>query len=743
MTNDLFANATDITLSFDGDVYVSAAVSNVGFATETNEPGDGQQYRSAWWTYTPTSSGLATFDTQNSTGAFGTDTLLRVCTGNTLATLNIEALDDDGGGSATSRYEDLPVVGGTTYRIQVTSYYDVDMTYVLRVTGPGTVVTTTVSVPAIDCIATPERSAPINDAFASATNVALVNTGDTYLSPIVNATELSMEAGEPTATTVNGTPISVQRTAWWHYLPQEDGQLTVDTELSAINGENLLAVFTSTSGLAGLTLVAAADNTGATSYTKIQNLAVLANTDHYLRVSVIVGDNRAHGYQLRLTGPYSVVRTQVACPPIDASAEAQVATLPTGRNDNIADAVIAVIYSDGGTYTSEYINNATYTEEPGEPLSNVIGRSAWWRYAPQSNGTLVLDLTGSIGTPNLSSLRVFRLTNPAGAVAFANFTSLGSSPSRSVTAGDIYYIQAGVDIISANRDMTYLVRLTGPRTVTSLGAIGTVPIDTRVDLLDQNVTTGVSTPPIEPVVEHPKPWLLVNAKPIDTGASVDYATILRVRRVLADPPNGAVVPILRPVFTVGIYVVEGSLTETTLDLQYDDNAAFTSPVTLVDTVRLLAGANLVTLTPPADLTPSTVYWRARLRFGTITGGWTDPWSFTLDPSSGNASIPILATVSAGDSDPHLWSVQPPGGPPGAKIRLIGTGFPAQAVGQVWLSGQVLTVDSWTTVAATAAAGTSARKITADIVSPEHDEISVYVPNDATAPGGPLTVVELP
>lgn len=147
MANDLFVDAEVVTIPTDGATYTSAVVDNTSYTRETGEPGI--RLRTAWWAYTPATTGTATLDTQLSTSAgAGTDTYLTVYTGVALNSLTQVAVDDDSGGGATSLISGMPVTAGTTYYIQVASYGDYGINLVLRVTGPAHMSMPTVVTPA-------------------------------------------------------------------------------------------------------------------------------------------------------------------------------------------------------------------------------------------------------------------------------------------------------------------------------------------------------------------------------------------------------------------------------------------------------------------------------------------------------------------------------------------------------------------------------------------------------------------
>lgn len=128
---DLFASAPEIFTS-SGDS--SLATDNTSYTRETGEPDPiGATDHSAWWKYTPTSSGTVTFDTIATVNTgHGTDTVMAVYTGSSLTTLTMQASDDESGGNSTSKISNLAVTAGTTYYIQVGAYLaGTQMQYVL------------------------------------------------------------------------------------------------------------------------------------------------------------------------------------------------------------------------------------------------------------------------------------------------------------------------------------------------------------------------------------------------------------------------------------------------------------------------------------------------------------------------------------------------------------------------------------------------------------------------------------
>ena len=109
-SNDNFQNAVTLP-GASGTV----SGSNAGATQETGEPSSSGN--SVWWKWTPSSSGLVTFDTIGS--AF--DTYLSVYTGSAISALSLVAQDDDGGGAPASRVT-FSALAGTAYSIAVTGF---------------------------------------------------------------------------------------------------------------------------------------------------------------------------------------------------------------------------------------------------------------------------------------------------------------------------------------------------------------------------------------------------------------------------------------------------------------------------------------------------------------------------------------------------------------------------------------------------------------------------------------------
>ncbi|MDQ3351730.1 MAG: S8 family serine peptidase, partial [Actinomycetota bacterium] len=90
--------------------------------TEPGEPGPFGLDNGIWYSWTPAATGTATISTDDGGGNVTTfDTTLAVYTGGSLGTLEVVASDDDSGVGLRSLVN-VPVNGGTTYRIKVDGF---------------------------------------------------------------------------------------------------------------------------------------------------------------------------------------------------------------------------------------------------------------------------------------------------------------------------------------------------------------------------------------------------------------------------------------------------------------------------------------------------------------------------------------------------------------------------------------------------------------------------------------------
>lgn len=135
--NDSFAYPIRVEIHPGEMQYLSPLVDNTGYTVETDEPLMFSKGRSAWWTYTPKTSGTLHLYTDNtqSTG-HGHDSALAVYTGDSLDALDVQASDDDSGWDEENAELTVAVTAGVAYRIQMTATNA--MRYRLRAQGPQT-----------------------------------------------------------------------------------------------------------------------------------------------------------------------------------------------------------------------------------------------------------------------------------------------------------------------------------------------------------------------------------------------------------------------------------------------------------------------------------------------------------------------------------------------------------------------------------------------------------------------------
>ncbi len=234
--NDNFANRIALT----GDTANSTGT-NTGATGEVGEPAQSGPINSAWWSWTPTSSGLFQINTRGS----GSDTYLSVYDGSDLANLTLIGADDDGGGKLASLVN-VNAKAGTTYQIAVDGWSNT--------TGP------------INLNIAP--SPPPNDNFAN--RIAL--TGATANATGTN-TGATGEVGEPAQ---SGQLNSV----WWTWTAPTTGNYTFDTLGSGY--DTYLSLFTG-SDFSSLALVAADDDAGG-NFASLISLNAIAGETYQIAV---------------------------------------------------------------------------------------------------------------------------------------------------------------------------------------------------------------------------------------------------------------------------------------------------------------------------------------------------------------------------------------------------------------------------------------------------------------------------
>ena len=241
LRNDAFARRIALA-GFD----LSTTGANIDFTGELNEPdhaGVSGLLNSAWWTWIAPESGEVTLDTFGSSF----DTTLAVYTGNSLATLNEVASNDDSGPGLQSAVI-FTAVAGTAYQIAVDGFAgatgDIDLSLQLLADNDDFAY---------------RRLLQGLSADATGTNVGF--TG---------------ELDEPDHAGAAGALNS----AWWTWIAPGNGQATIDTFGSDF--DTVLAVYTGES-LATLSQLAGNDDSGGTLQSEVTFTAV-AGTAYQIAV---------------------------------------------------------------------------------------------------------------------------------------------------------------------------------------------------------------------------------------------------------------------------------------------------------------------------------------------------------------------------------------------------------------------------------------------------------------------------
>jgi hypothetical protein len=91
----------------------------------------------------------------------------------------------------------------------------------------------------------------------------------------VTTTAVTIQTGEPTALTCDGTSITTGRTAWYSITPSSTSQITINTTGSTY--DTVVAVFTG-GAVDGLTPVICNDDTGGTTVSQVQFMAQAGTT---------------------------------------------------------------------------------------------------------------------------------------------------------------------------------------------------------------------------------------------------------------------------------------------------------------------------------------------------------------------------------------------------------------------------------------------------------------------------------
>lgn len=299
-----------------------------------------------------------------------------------------------------------------------------------------------------------------------------------------------------------------------------------------------------------------------------------------------------------------------------------------------------------------------------------------------------------------------------------------------LTAGVTYYLMSAfVDETEAQNEN--LIRWTAALTRSAAESnmdIPSVVVGVHFDVRPPGAGDSFEIPPVV-VGVHPAVPSVSNDLPlpgVQVGVTIGIPQFWTGGMVLSAPEDGSIVLTDTPTFVVGITSPDDEAVYT-LDVQYDDNAAFTSPVTLTATVYTTDGGAVFI---PASAVPATTYWRARLsENGSVRIGWTSAHTFTTNTVITPSTFPVTWTVDSTTERPiHVWHFDPAGPIDGDTITLYGQGFPAS--GTLLFGDTVLPTLTWGLVPASADNGDdSTRSIDGDNVTPEHFEVTFAAPSD--------------
>ncbi len=388
------------------------------------------------------------------------------------------------------------------------------------------------------------------------------------------------------------------------------------------------------------------------------------------------------------------------------------------------------VFSRQAVTNIEFTANETYPPDAGSSVSSGMEgyRAAWWQYICYADATMAITGSGSSSAVQLSVFasdidEVWSLEDGGQA--------LSVSLSVPLLAGRTYWVRVASvsDVLQG-----YTISGTIALSVAS-GAILAAPIRTRV----RQVAAGVSQPRINAVPLHVGVGLktssldVVLVPPITVRVGLSAATT-DIVMVPSSPEPGEVVAANPPQLVVGFTSTDDPDTVYTIEVQYDDNAAFSSPVSLDDDIAVSDGG--ATFTPAAPLS-GTTWWRARLlKDGEQLLGWSIPRSFTVSTTPDPAELIVTYTIDADQDRPiHLWHLDPDGGEPGDIVTAYGQGFPS--TGHIVVGTFNAQIQSWTLVAANPGLAPEPT-IDDDLVTPEHYEVQFLVP-ELEEPGGTLSV----
>jgi len=328
--NDSFANAQVLSTPAGIQATTRLASKEAGEPDHAGDPGG----HSVWYSWTPSNSGPVTIYTCQSFES-GLDTVLAVYTGSSVNALTPVASNDNGapGCQPTDSAVRFEADAGTTYRIAVDGKDGGEGRFGLQL----------------------ER-APANDAFATPqalpTTLPISTSGSTR--------SASREPGEPShAGSADGGSV------WFSWTPAASGPVAISTcPYAGETPDTVLAVYTG-STLAGLTPLAANDDSPAACSSTGSELELDVSAGTTYRIAVASKADSSGVFSLDIEGR------------------------PANDDFAAAEALPAEPMMAGGS-------TAFATKEPGEPdhAGSPGGHSLWYSWTPTSSGPVDISACG-------------------------------------------------------------------------------------------------------------------------------------------------------------------------------------------------------------------------------------------------------------------------------------------------------------------------------------------------------------
>jgi hypothetical protein len=520
------------------------------------------------------------------------------------------------------------------------------------------------------------------------------------------------------------------RQAWWRYIPSASGtagmQALTNTSGGQGSEQRVIAYDGSTYSLA---LV-------MTNASGVQTFPVTGGVSYFIVIGVAADVSGTYGFGL--FGPNS--------------APEPVVTADTS-NHQYANA-ITVMPSTNAYYTHVQDNTPAIfgTPETTPPGIGLGGqRAGWYKFTAPRNGSITVNAAASS-----DNCEIDVLSYTASTWTLLNYVFSSTTPglSQAVSAGILYYVRIA-NASSVGQTINVVMTGSGLPDAPQPDIVNWTPITAGATLravrswqprlpvpaivarvrLAARITGEIDTVIVNPIrlaVSTPNAVEVEQLRPARVGVTLRLPMIVEAALTLTQPDDGEVVATHRPEFIVGLDQRDESISYT-IEIQYDDDADFSSPITLSRTVGGTTGG--LFLVPDSDV-PNAAFWRARLLLNGVEQiTWSAPNAFTVSAGAAASSLPVSWRVSASaEREIHLWHTDPPGPSVGDTVTAYGQGFPL-STGSLLLGDDTVPVLSWDLVAADPA---NAGVIDGPVIGPEHFAVTFVAP-EIEPPGGPLTV----